>query len=353
MKRSDPNRFDLRYLMSHVVLPSVLAIAAIMVLTIRARGQCPGGVCPGGVCPLPQAEGNAETDYRWERIGATGWYALIQNGSQVGAWKPTTGEYRRYFRQTDSWSDPQPLPTDAPKKTPFSLTCDNCGCAEGCPCKAGSCDCKLGKPCCDACHCLLKDAGRQPTADSRKASQNFGLKLDKIGQKGERYEHCGRPVSKERACQALAGSGPIPNDAAKHSLTFIGGDDAARKAARAAADQAGLTGDKLVQDFPADNPLLKPGFVTRGTQTYLQTPAGKTLARTPSFSPTALAAVRKAHPDYDPQKDPDPAKAKAPAAGLDDLLTGVQNDLASVPSWVWLAGGVVFLLFLSRKDGIG
>ena len=249
-----------------------------------------------------------QTDPRWP-----GWKQLYRDGKCIGSLHPARGVWCDY--EGGKWS--------AEKKL------RGCSCQPDCPCDP-QCGCVEGKPCPAAC-CTV---------------QNYGVDTSKLGGK-EAYKINGRPVTKAQAEQAIQG-GQVPDDAHKLRLTVIGGETERKQVL------ADLTGspvlatwkDKLlVQAYPPDHwAVAQSGFVTGGKPTvYLQSPDGKVLHRQDDYQDGAdglAKALRKADPDYRPDKDQD--KRKDPA------LPG----LPELPPWAPIAGvsGLVLLLLLGKRN---
>lgn len=304
-----------------------LALFALVLVLMSAFSVVHGQCASCGQSAVPAAS------YQWEQSATdSDCWGLRLGGVQVGAWRQSDGRYHPYFSSSNSWG----VATRAPIAPPIEARTGGCNCCDSCPCDGDSCPCKLGKePCSRDCKCLLGTA--RPEA-------NYGVVTEKIGEHGERYTLGGAAISRRQAVESIGGPASIPDDRAKPSLSICGGTDAERSAAVAAAKQAGLDAVALVQDYPADSPLLKPGFVVPGV--YLQAMPGKVLARTPSISPDVYAAVRKAVPEYDPKKDPDPTR---PALGLS--LADLEKKLAELPGWAWaVVGAVGVYLFLKHKE---
>jgi hypothetical protein len=192
---------------------------------------------------------------------------------------------------------PQPLaPANAaPVKKPACDCCPSCGCGDACRCPDG-------KPCCDGCKCVAK-------ADALPHWMTHGTDPGKLTAR-EEYRVGGRAVSRDEALQALRGA-PLADDSRKPRLTVIGSPEERRKVL------AGLPDDVkerwLVKEYAPDHWAVSgAGFKADGHPTvYLQAPDGKVLHRQDDADNLA-AAVRRADPAYDPNKDPDLRKPKAP-----------------------------------------
>lgn len=248
-----------------------------------------------------------QTDTRWP-----GWRQLYQDGKCIGSLHPARGVWCDY--EGGKWSAERKLHA-------------GCGCQPQCECDP-QCGCVSGAtPCQNGCF------------------QNFGVDQTKLGGP-EAYKINGKPVTKAQAEQAIKG-GQVPDDAHKLRLTVIG-PEAERK--QVLADLAALPAlaewkDKLlVQAYPPDHwAVAQAGFVTSGKPTvYLQAPDGKVLHRQDDYQDGAAGlakALRKADPDYKPDKDKDQRK-DSPLSRLPEL-----------PPWAGVAGvsGALLLLLLGAK----
>jgi hypothetical protein len=240
--------------------------------------------------PVRMAVSEFSTRYTWKQAAdEPDCWALLLDGKQIGGWRQSEDRYSPLVN--GQWGPSCNVPIPPPVAANVKSGCDCCG--DDCQCAVRPCD----KP---ECRCVLTEGKR------RRGPENYGIVTDKIGEKGERYLLGDRRVSKKEALKAVT-DGKVPDDRHKPSLTFAGGSDAERKAAVDAAVKAGLGNATLIQDYPADSALLKPGFVIPST--YLQSPDGKVIGRLPNLANAVeLAAVRKAVPEYDPTKDPNPTQ---------------------------------------------
>lgn len=213
------------------------------------------------------------------------------------------------------------------KKTPAK-----CACNKGCRCDAGLCQCKSGYLCSDDCTC----AGEKTAAPR----QDFGCLWEPNSKKSERVfltdQHGTRELSKAQAREAIQNG--VPDDRHKLRLTVIG-TEVERK--RVLADLAPWQDKLLVQAYePTHWAVRDAGFSTKGSPTiYVQGPDGTVLHRQDDYNDGAAGlatAIRKADPNYRPEKDPDLRKTPAPP----------QPSPLSPPTWpaqVWAFFAAVFV----------
>jgi hypothetical protein len=328
-----------------------------------ASGQCgpllaPG--CPGGFCPLagpvslpsvPLAIGET---YRWEEYADRdpALLKLVCGNHQVGVWIKGKREYRP--RIGDDFGPPC-LPPIAPPGLAAASRCPS-GCC------AGECSCQGGKRCDDP-HCPCLFPAREGFVPTKLPT---GADFSKI--KPGRHTLNGMPVCRETALQAIEG-GSIPDDAGKQRLTVIGTvSDRARVVndLKNAPELAAYRTALVVKSYdPSHWAVANAGFRTSGAPSiYLQEADGTVLHRQDGYAGAAdLAnALRKAQPDYDPNKDPDlrrtpappptpPGPAPAPAPAPTPTADPVADALSAVPASTWLvaAAGGAGLLFLGRR----
>ena len=164
---------------------------------------------------------------------------------------------------------------------------------------------------------------------SLAAEENYGIDREKWSREPRR----------------AAGARVPPDDARKARLTVIGGE-AERRAVlsdlEAEPDLRGLRERVAVQAYPPDHwAVARCGFKTDGRPTiYLQAPDGRVLHRQDDYAGGAgrlAEAIRKADPSYDPRKDPDLTRPKAPDSSFDP---------ARWPAWGWALGGAAALWLL-------
>jgi hypothetical protein len=300
----------------------ILAACVLLLAADPARPAWGAGGCAAVAAPVIRAaQGQAAADGWRQDARWPGWWLLYQGGGLKGAYSPAAKEWQDYG--PSGWGAKFQLQAAAPAKA------QGCGCRPECDCGPG-CDCLGGGRCLHEC------------------LPNYGVNVRELVRQadGDAYLLNGRPASRASAFLALAG-GQLADDAHKLRLTVIG-PDAERKqvlADLAAAPALAEWRDKLlVQGYePTHWATAQCGFKTDGKPTiYLQAPDGKVLHRQDDYRGGAEAlagAIRKADPDYKPEKDAD--RRKAPA-------------LPALPGWLpgwapWAAGGLALLLLLRPK----
>jgi hypothetical protein len=259
----------------------------------------------------------ALADYEWRTFpDDKDELSLWKDGVQVGNWRHSEKKY--YPRLAPGvWGKPCPPPYPPPlpsgewrvvsgeKEEPSSLTTPN-------------------SP--------LPTPPASPGKIESDGAINYGVDRTRLSAAGKHLLG-GKEVTKEELLQAI-GSPRLPDDDKWLSLTIIG-PDAARKTVLSDLQSSPLLSpwkDRIkVQDYPPDHWAVKDaGFVTIGQPTiYCQAADGTVLHRQDTYrGPAALAEVlRKADPSYQPQRDPD-----------------LNKPLASVPPWLWIAGGILLVL---------
>jgi len=292
---------------ARLLLAAALTAAVLSIVIGFSWGQCPGGRCGGapalapGFAPilpplLPAIP--AAPHYQWRADPGAAWWGLFADGTQVGSWSPAKDEYRPFLGGSDFGAA-----TDCPAAKPGGR----------CSCLCADCACRRSAP---------------------PAGTNFGVDRSKIDTQHEHYRIGGREVPRRKAVEALSPpvgrSGPqvpLVDDSQANSLTVIG-SAAACKTALADLDQPQFAAWKktlLVQEYrPEEWVVARAGFVTSGDPTlYLERPTGEVLCRVDAYEGTrSFEAVRKADPNYQPEKDPTPAKPKPPASP--DLIAGME-----------------------------
>jgi hypothetical protein len=256
-----------------------------------------GQSCPGGICPLPPRVIDVpSTELRWKPDAESpGWFYLYRGSTQVGTWHPDGRGYKEL------------LPDGS-----------------------------------------FAAASEPPLSPPGGAVSNFGLDPRRVPAEA-RYRLNGKEVSRR---EALAAFGALADDSGKLRLTIVGDADLRKRVLDDLANHPALKGARdrlLVQDYPPGHwAVAGVGFAPGVT---LQPPAGPdgtapVLFRMTSYAgPDALAtALRKADPNYRPERDPDPAKP-APAA------PPVSLDPSKWPTALWVLGGIVLVLvFFRRKE---
>ncbi len=145
------------------------------------------------------------------------------------------------------------------------------------------------------------------------ARRNFGLDPDRI-RAGNHYRLNGRESSREQIEQALQGGDGrrIPDNSRKLRVVIIG-SDAERRQVReefSRPELAGWTEQAVIQDYAPDHwHVARAGYHTAGHPTiYVLAPDGTVLHRQDNYEGGAAAladALRRARPDYQPQRDRD------------------------------------------------
>ena len=266
--------------------------------------QCPprnGAISPVSVeqCPTrnraisPEIPPGAELQWRPD-AEYPGWFYLYRGTTQIGTWYPDGQGYREVSAD-GSWSEscepPAPLPV-----------------------------------------------GAMP---------NFGLDPQRVSRES-RYHINGREVSRREAFAAFGG---LADDSGKLRLTIVGDADLRKRVLADLKSHPALTalGNRLlVQDYPPDHwAVAGVGFAPGISLQPPPNEEGKAsvLFRMAAYNgPDSLAtAVRKADPNYRPDRDPDPAKpAPVPSPT-------VPFDLSKLPSAAWAAGGLLVAIFLLRR----
>jgi hypothetical protein len=182
--------------------------------------------------------------------------------------------------------------------------------------------------------------GVAPVALPAGQTQDFGVETRHLGP--PHYRLNGAPVPRDQAWAALTANSLI-DDSGRWRLTIVG-ESPLRQRVRADLEQHPSLREwrerLLVQDYPPEHwAVTSVGLVAGLT---VQMPAdeqgrGGVLFRCATYpGPEALAtALRKADPNYRPERDPDPTRSISPA---------------DVPAATWILAMVGVWLFLSRKE---
>lgn len=177
--------------------------------------------------------------------------------------------------------------------------------------------------------------------------RNYGLDPARVP--GEAcYRLNGKVVSRS---EALAAFGDLPDDGARLRLTVVGDEELRQRVLADLASHPGLKalGGRLhVQAYAPEHwAVAGVGFAPGIT---LQPPAGPdgkapVLFRMRAYAgPDALvSAIRKADPDYKPERDPDPAAPKSdPSSSI---------DVTQLSPAHWALGALALaLVFVPRKE---
>jgi hypothetical protein len=205
-------------------------------------------------------------------------------------------------------------------------------------CKNKDCCCEDCK--CDPCHCGEKSPVVQAQEDA--TLPNYGLDIERIKSNSKDFDYSinGKRCSKRQAMDAIAGDG-IVDDSTHLRLSVIGTE------AECKPIVDDVAGDKFkglnftFQSYRPDDVMVKEiGLHPGKPAVYLQQPDGKVLARWESYAgPEQTAgAIRKADPNYDPLKDPNPDKPAPVLPSLPNI------DLSKLPGWIW---GIVAFIAMS------
>jgi hypothetical protein len=281
----------------------ILALLAPLLLT----PDCYAGWGSGGCAPVGAPGFSPVPEWEWRQT---------PDGSRADLY-----HFGRYYRSHYYEADVKPA---NPKKKTCDC-CPSCGCGDDCRCPDG-------RPCGDGCTCILK-------GESFPRWMTHGTDPEKIAPR-EEYRVGGRVVTREEALKALQAS-QLTDDSRKLRLTVIGGPEECKMAL------AGLPAEVkercLVKEYAPDHWSVKnAGFKTDGHPTvYVQAPDGKVLHRQDDAD-NVSGAVRKADPTYDPTKDPDLRKPRAP-----DKPSPPDNPQNSSAGWV--VAGLVALAALLWK----
>jgi hypothetical protein len=297
--------------MRHFLLAA--ALLALPAAAPESRGGWPRGGCAPVGAP---AFFPAAPEWEW-RLSADGSRADLYHFGQY--------HHTHFYPPEEKQPDPV-VPAEAAKpKKPACDCCPTCGCGDACRCRDG-------KPCCDGCKCIVK-------GEALPRWMTHGTEPEKIAP-SEEYRVGGKVVSRDEAVKALRDA-QLTDDSRKPRLTVIGSPDERKEAL--AALPADLKEHWLVKEYEPDHWAVKgAGFKTDGHPTvYLQAPDGKVLHRQDDAN-NVTGAVRKADPTYDPAKDPDLRKPRAPdrPAAPDDG----QHPLTG-----WVVAGFVGLAALLWK----
>jgi hypothetical protein len=190
--------------------------------------------------------------------------------------------------------------------------------------------------------CLLP-GGTTSTPTPEEPVQNFGLDPKQLPDAAS-YERNGQPITREEALATL--SVALPDERGKLRLTVVGEEDWRRQIVQdieRAEALAWVRGRVVLQDYPSEHWAVQGVGLVPGIT--LQAPAdargrGVVLLRLTRYEgPTHLAAaIRKADPDYRPDRDP---------TGQDGQLRIPWAWLEQVPPLVWVILAVAW--WLSRR----
>ncbi len=226
---------------------------------------------------------------------------------------------------------------------------DDCRCGKGKPCGGANCSClaasappapkgpkKMGCICspkcpCHDCLCAENETKCCKDCDCKSRIATHGVDGDKISPANKIILHSkgkAKTISKRQA-KSLLEAGKLMDDSALSRVTVIGPAESRKqieadwKSHPALAD---LKGKFLFQSYDPNHPLIaRYGFVTTGTQVYIQRPdglgpdGGSPWRFEYAGAEMLAGALRDADKGYDPTKDKDPTKKPAlSAAGATD-----------------------------------
>lgn len=297
-------------------------IAALCAAFLAAPAAARWGTCvSGAVAPLARARTFSKLEWIKDR-SAPGQLDLVGDGWKlIGAYDPETGIYRHVVDfNRGLWSDPEPLPENAPLPPVRFL----------CRCQvAGDLDCI-----CRNCECHPEAAADEPVIE------NHGLNLAELELDGkEKASISGKPVKPAEAIRAVENG--LPDDAHKFCVTAIGVEELREKFVKefAASDLAQTC---KLQSYSADAWELNDLDANRRTfvvdtplSLYLQAPDGQVLWRQGNAD-GAIENMRKETKKYDPKKDPGPHSPALPA-------------LHDIPMPLLILGALAVLAFLTRR----
>lgn len=199
---------------------------------------------------------------------------------------------------------------------------------------------------------FVADAWGAPTAlfpsSLAKADEsilNFGVVREPLPSDRSRHTLNGKVVTEQEAASAIAGNA-LTDDSLRLRLTIIGADADRQRVLddlRSSPELDGWSHQMLVQAYPPDHwAIAGNGFVTTGTPTiYVQAADGKVLHRQDSYrGPKQLAeALRRADPNYRPDKDPDL-----------NLVFPIHLDWRRIPTWLWVVAVLLLISLLRRRN---
>lgn len=187
------------------------------------------------------------------------------------------------------------------------------------------------------------------TFPAKESDHNFGVDWSKI-REGTNYKINGRNSTRQEVIETLQNG--VPCDATKLRLTIFGSDDVRKRILKELSEYQNGTflAEYRVQDYDPQNPVIKHlGFKTEVNPTiYFQLPSGEVLHRQEGYDgiTNLVQAVRRADPNYNPDKDPDLRKLNS--ISLKDLELQIQKLLSEIPLYVWIL--VAALLFFWWKS---
>ena len=314
---------------------------------------CPPPSRSGSIARSPYAQVGIRAAVReWRQVPQDpGRYHLFVNGHQAGGFCTIEGVYR--VLGPKGWEPPSRPPEDLPAAARAAV--QRCQCCQGCSCDV--CRCADAGPCTDACTCPLRVDTGGGGDYGEVIVQNFGIELNKLDTPAPRdcYRINGRPASRSEVFQALT-EGQLSDDSKKRRVTVIGSKTDCDRALEAMP--AELKQKYLVQAYRPDNfAVARTGFKTDGSPSvYFQEPPdpktglGRVLWREDAYTASTWENVRKADPDYRPDRDPGPHQPKPPPGPAPGPPTPVLPASGnSLPMLALAALGALALAVLGRQ----
>jgi hypothetical protein len=173
---------------------------------------------------------------------------------------------------------------------------------------------------------------------------NFGLDRERI-RAGNHYRLNGRDATREQIEQLLQGGKDIPDNTRKLRIVIIGSDAERRPVVDdfAGPELAAWKDQAVIQDYAPDHwHVARAGYFTGGHPTiYVLAPDGTVLHRQDNYTGGASAladALRRARPDYQPEKDRDWR-----------LPLPFRFVLPQIPWSVYVLAGLALVALLLRK----
>lgn len=237
-------------------------------------------------------------------------WAHLKNGKQIGVYNSKMEEYRTYDGK--DWGQAQPPP--------------------------------------------WLDKGPEVKFEQIPDKNNHGLTLSKIGNgTSPRYMFGEKKSCRSEVMDALEGG--LIDDSHRLWVCVIGDKSDRSKVfsdLATAKELVEFRGNLLVQAYsPEEWAVADYGFKTDGKPTiYIQSPDGKVQSRSDVYrGPAQLAmALRKAHKEYDPKKDPDLTKPVEPKPIPEPVKPVARSANYVFPLLIFLAMAGVFLVLKRRED---
>jgi hypothetical protein len=289
----------------------------------------------------------AATGYEWRKHpNDPGRWYLYNDGAMVGGWDVPEGYFVRFANgawETARSASPAVPPggqpaakkQEAPKgRVPDSYLPSQLAQAPGSP---------------------PTPKAAKPPEITESYVQNFGVDISKLKNDGGEPEYTinGVTVTKKEAYAAMQNKS-LTDDSKLPWVTAIGSATDCVKVWNALTS-TGLAGKVRYQSYRTEDPIAKSimfnvGFKPEGSpQVVVQKPAGEVTLRQSSWSnpETLVAAVRKADPSYDPNKDPDgkpPMPAPPGPIKLPDMSSGGFTLLALLAM-----GAVMAIIYVMQQ----